>query len=455
MEPEAAGKVVGEKRTRPRGGRWAALAAGALVVVVAVAAIWYIYFRYTSPYENLASLTKPAIPLSDRASIAVLPFKNLSGDPEQEYFSDGITNDIITDLSKFRELLVIASNTVFTYKDKPVKVQQISGELGVRYVLEGSVQKLRNKVRINAQLLDATADHHIWAQRFDRDLEDLFAVQEEMVQTIVATLAVKVDVAERARAMRKDTANLEAYDYALRGEEYLIHGNRSANIKAREMFKNAIDADSRYALAYAGLGWSYYLGAINGWTEFPGPALEKALELGQKAMSIGGQVATTRALLGSVYLRLGKYDLAISELQRAIELNPNHARSHLTLGTVMLYTGRTDEAIQLLQTGLRFDPYSRLDHYWHLGLAYYLKSKYEKAIKTLEQSLSHDPNFAWNYIALAAAYAQADRSKDAQQAVEMVKKHHPFFELDSSFNLFRNPADRKKFHIGLRKAGIE
>jgi adenylate cyclase len=455
MEPEVAGKVIGEKRAGLKRAQWAVVVAGALIVGAAAVAIWNFYFGFSDSRERIASIVKPAVPLADRASIAVLPFKNLSGDPEQEYFSDGITSDIITDLSKFRELLVIASNTVFTYKGRPVKVQQVSEDLGVRYVLEGSVQKLNNKVRINAQLIDATTDHHIWAQRFDRDLEDLFAVQEEMVQTIVATLAVKVDVAERARAMRKDTANLEAYDYALRGEEFLLLGNRSANIKAREMFKNAIDADPRYALAYAGLGWSYYLGAINGWTEFPGRALEKALDLGQKAMSMGEHAATTRALLGSVYLRLGKYDLAISELQRAIELNPNHALSHLSLGTVMLYTGRTDESIQFLQTGLRFDPYSRLDHYWHLGLAYYLKGKYDDAIKTLEQNLSHDPNFAWNYIALAAAYAQADRDKDAKQAVEMVKKHHPFFELDTSFNLFRNPADRKKFHDGLRKAGLE
>jgi adenylate cyclase len=385
----------------------------------------------------------------------VLPFKNLSGDQEQEYFSDGITNDIITDLSKFQELLVIASNTVFTYKNQPVKIKQVSEELGVSYVLEGTVQKASNKVRINAQLIDANTEHHLWAERFDRDLKDLFAVQEEIVQTIVTKLAVRVDVAERARAMRKDTANLEAYDYALRGEEFLLRGTRSANIKAKEMFKNAIEVDSRYALAYAGLGWSYYLGAINGWTEFPVRSLEKALELGQKALSIGEPAATTHALLGSGYLRLGKYDLAISELQRAIELNPNHALSHLTLGMVMLYAGRTDEAIQLVQTGIRFDPYSRLDHYWHLGLAYYLKGRYEDAIKTLEQNLSHDPNSAWSYIALAAAYAQEGRSKDSKRAAEMVKKLHPFFELNSSFNLFRNPADRNKFHEGLRKAGIE
>jgi adenylate cyclase len=193
MDPDAAGRVIGEKRARLKGGHRAVVAAGALVVAAAAVGIWNFYFRFTSPYENLASLAKPAIPLADRASIAVLPFSNLSGDPEQAYFSDGITNDIITDLSKFRELLVIASNTVFTYKGKPVKVQQVSEELGVRYVLEGSVQKLSHKVRINAQLIDATTDLHIWAERYDRDLNDLFAVQNEIVQTIVTTLAIKVE----------------------------------------------------------------------------------------------------------------------------------------------------------------------------------------------------------------------------------------------------------------------
>jgi adenylate cyclase len=455
MEPDAAGKVIGEKRAGLKGVQWVVAAAGALIVVAAAVAIWNFYFYSTPVHEKVASIAKPAVLLADRASIAVLPFKNLSGDQEQEYFSDGITNDIITDLSKFRGLLVIASNTVFTYKGKAVKVQDLSRELSVRYVLEGSVQKLSNKVRINAQLIDANTELHLWAERFDRDLMDLFAVQEEIVQTIVTTLAVKVDVAERERAMRKDTNNLEAYDYALRGEEFLSHGTRSANIKAKEMFKNAIELDSRYALAYAGLGWSYYLGAINGWTEFPHQALEKALGFGQKALSIGEADAITHALLGSGYLRQGKYDLAIRELQRAIELNPNDALSHLQLGTIMLYAGRTDEAIQLLQTGLRFDPHSRFNHDWHLGLAQYLKGNHEDAIRVLEQALGRDPNFAWSHIALAAAYAQAGRNEDAQRAAEMVKKLHPFFELESSFNLFRNPADREKILEGLRKAGFK
>jgi adenylate cyclase len=453
-EPEAAGKVIGQKKVRLRGWLWAALAAVVLVFGVA-AAFWHFYFRPSVPYEKTASITKPAIPLAERASIAVLPFQNLSGDQEQEYFSDGITNDIITDLSKFSAFFVIASNTVFIYKSKPVKVQRVSEELGVRYVLEGSVQKVGEKIRINAQLIDANTESHLWAERYDRDVNDLFAVQNEIVQTIAATLAIKVDAAERARAMRKDTDSLEAYDYALRGKEFLLRLTRSANLKAREMFEKAIELDSSYASAYTGIGWSYYIAAAALWTEFPIQAMEKALAYGQKALSIGEPDANTHALIGSVYLRLEKYDLAISELQRAIELNPNHALSHLRLGTIMLFAGRTDEAIQLLQSGLRYHPLTDPNDYGRLGLAYYLKGEYEDAIRTLEQAMSRRPNSAWGYIGLAAAYAQAGRTEDARRSAEMVKKLHPFFEVDSSFTLLRNPADRNKILEGLRKAGLD
>jgi adenylate cyclase len=455
-EPEAAGRVIDERKPRLRRRHLMIVAIAVLAFgIAAVVSIWNFYFRTTPSLQKVANLAKPAIPLADRASIAVLPFKNLSGDPEQEYFSDGITNDIITDLSKFRELLVIASNTVFSFKGKSVKVTDMGRELSVRYVVEGTVQKASDKVRINAQLIDANTGHHLWAERYERDLNDLFVIQDEIVQTIVRTLAIKVDEAERARAMRKDTDNLEAYDYALRGKEFLLTRNRPDNIQAKEMFKRSIELDSRFASAYVGLGWSYYIEATAGWTEFPLKAMEKALTYGKKALSVGEPDADTYALLGSAYLRLGNYDLAINELQRAIKLNPNHALSHLQLGSIMLYAGQTDEAIQLLQTGLRFDPYSGPDHDWRLGMAHYLKGQYEDAIMVLEQPLGRYPNSAWGHIALAAAYAQAGRSEDAKRSAEIVKRLHPFFEVESSFSLFRKPEDRDKIIDGLRKAGLK
>jgi adenylate cyclase len=247
MEPEAAGTVIGEKKLRLRRRHWAAVAVIVLVFGAAAVAIWNLYLRVTPSDEKAASIPETAIPLAERASIAVLPFTNLSEDPEQEYFSDGITNDIITDLSKFRGLLIIASNTVFTYKGKPVKAKTVSQELGVRYVVEGSVQKAGDKVRINAQLIDTTTGHHLWAERYERNLKDIFALQGEIVQTIVATLTIKVTEAEIVRAMRKDTTSLEAYDYVMRGLQYFSRRTRSANVKAKEMFRKAIELDPDYA----------------------------------------------------------------------------------------------------------------------------------------------------------------------------------------------------------------
>ncbi len=299
IEPEAVGKVIGEKRARLKGRQRAVVAIMAMFVVAAAVAVWNFYLRSAPSKEKTASIAKTTIPLAERASIAILPLKNLSGDPEQEYFSDGITNDIITDLSKFREMLVISSNTVFTYKSKPVKVKEISRELGVRYVLEGSVQRLSNKVRINAQLFDATTGHHLWAERYDRDINDLFAVQNEIVQIIVTTLAIKVGKAERARAMYKDTDNLAAYDYLLRGWEHHKQRTRSKNIKAKEMFKKAIQLDPVYTNAYVALARSYVNDLSYGWTEFPAQTSQKALDLVNKALTLDESNAGAHAKTGT------------------------------------------------------------------------------------------------------------------------------------------------------------
>jgi adenylate cyclase len=257
----------------------------------------------------------------------ITSFVNLSEDSKQEYFSDGITNDIITDLSKFRNLFVIASNTVFTYKAKPVKVKDVNRELGVRYVLEGSVQKEKDKVRINAQLIDTSTGHHLWAERYDRNLKDLFVVQDEIVQTIVGTMAVKIEEVERTRAMRKDTESLEAYDYLLRGIGYLRPRTRSGNSEARQMFEKAIQLDPHYASAYVGLGRTYLLQAVYDWTEFPAKVMQQAQDLAQKALGLEESNADPHAFLGSVNIHMPRYDLAIRELKRAIELNSNDANN--------------------------------------------------------------------------------------------------------------------------------
>ena len=455
MEPGAAGKMIGEKRVKPKGWHWAVMVAIFVAIVVGAVSIWNFYFGFAPSRERTASPAKSVIPLSQRASIAVLPLKNLSGDPEQEYFSDGITNDIITDLSKFRQLLVIASNTVFTYKGKSVKVKDLSRELGVRYVLEGSVQKLSNKVRINAQLIDANTEHHLWAERYDRDLKDLFALQEEIVQTIVTTLAIKISAAERARAMRKDTENLEAYDYVLRGWEYYKERTRSANVKSKEMFKKAIELDPNYADAYVRLASSYMSEMSYGWTEFPAQTVQKAFDLVDKALTLDESNAAAHALLGYFYIFRGEYELASSALQRAIALNPNDASSHRRFAMVALYSGRTDEAIAAAKTALRFDPNISPSAYYCLGSGNYLKGQYNDAIKALKMGVARKSDFVDLHIILAASYAQGRRQEDAVRETKTVLRLDPFFKVESYGEAFRNPADRKKILDGLRKAGLK
>ncbi len=440
-----------EARPKVRQASQRLIPAGVAAIVLIGAAIglmaWFAPWRPTLEERT-------ALPLPNKPSIAVLPFDNLSGDQTQEYFSDGITNDIITDLSKFPSLFVIASNSVFTYKGKPIKVQDVSRELGVRYVLEGSVQRAGEKVRINAQLIDATTGHHVWAERYDRDLKDLFRLQDEIVQTIVRNLAVKVQSVELERAMRKATDSLEAYDYVLRGREYVYRTTLSTNLKAREMFQKAIELDPHYASAYVGLGWTYRKAVGHGWTEFPNQALEQAHDLAQKALDLE-ESADAYSLLGYIYLLRKQYDLASHALERAVELNPNDWDSLAILASVKLYTGQPDEAIQTFETALRFNPAVDVDRQLELGFAYYQASRYDACIKILEQAVERNPNHSFLYVALAAAYAQAGRPEDAARAAATVRRLDPFFEVASFGTRYRDPQDRERIAEGLRKAGLK
>jgi adenylate cyclase len=453
IEPETASKVTGKEEPKPR--RWPriAIAAGVILIIIAGAlGIWKFYFR--RPSVQLVSLDDKAHPLTDNPSIAVLPFSNLSGDPDQEYFSDGITNDIITDLSKFRELFVIASNTAFSFKGKSIKIIDIGKELNVRYVLEGSIQKTGEKIRVNAQLIDATTGHHLWAERYDRDLEDLFVLQNELVQTIVAKMAIQIDKAESIRVIRKDTDNLKAYDYLLRGWKHYYQYTRENNKKARIMFQRATEIDPLYSSAYGALALSYLNDFHYGWTMFPNKSLQQAHDFAKKALSLEESNALAHSVLGSFYLRRKQYDLAISELQRSIELNPNYSRSKNSLGSVLLYSGRTDEAIYWIESALRLNPRISMGSFMTLGQAYYLSGRYEDAIMILKKGLARRPDFVGNYIVLAAAYAKAGFTEEAKHTGTKVLRLHPFFEIDSYGSVFRNPEDRSKFVDGLRKAGL-
>jgi len=452
LAPESEGKVIGEPITKSTSNIMPYVAIMSVFVVAIAALLWTFYPRPSA--TNPASIENRAFPLPNKPSIAVLPFANMSVDPAQEYFSDGITNDIITALSKFGELLIIASNTIFTYKGKAVNIEHVGEELGVRYVLEGSVQKAGPKVRINVQLVDAVTGFHIWSERYDRELKDIFTVQDEIVNTIVGKFAAEIDAAERKRVMLKKTESLEAYDYQLRGMEYFRHRTRSDNRKARQMFEKAIEFDPDFAYAYVGLGRTYQSQVSYGWTEFPSQALNKAEDLALKTIELENSISDAYALLGLVYTFRGQYDLAINQLGRAIELNPNDANSLRNVGQVMLWSGKIDEAIHSLETAFRFDPNQVPGSYMFLGIGYYLKGQYDKAINVLEEGVSRKKDWAGNHIILAATYAQAGRSNEAEREAQKVLRLEPFFEIDGYGTVFRNQEDRDKIVEGLRKAGL-
>ncbi len=301
----------------------------ALIIIGLLIAVGVLAFSFLSPFitHHSSLITQeaqpPSLPLPDKPSIVVLPFVNMSEDPKQEYFSDGLTEDLTSALSKISSLFVIARNSAFTYKGKAVKVQDVSKELGVRYVLEGSVRKADNQVRITAQLIDATTGGHLWSERYDRPLQDIFALQDEVVQKIVTTLKLQLTLQEQGILVRKTTDNLEAYDYYLRGREHFNRFTQEANAQARQMFEKALELDPQYAEAYAFLGWTYFREWGLQWSQDP-QTLEQAFALAQKAVALDDSLPQAHVVLGAVYLWKKQHDQAIAEAERAIALDPNY-----------------------------------------------------------------------------------------------------------------------------------
>jgi adenylate cyclase len=431
----------------------------ALLIVFGILCAIIFYYKSKGkqdfPTTPVVSSARIGQHISKGTSIAVLPFKNLSSNKEQEYFSDGITNDIITDLSKFQDLLVISSNTVFSYKGRTLNAVEIGKELGVQYLLEGTVQKASNKIRINAQLVESTDGTHIWAERFDREYSDIFELQSEIVKSIVATLAIKVSQSERDRAMRTPPQDLDAYDYVLRGSAYYNKRTRDSNIIAKEMFTKAISIDPHYADAIVGIGLVEYAKVSYGWTEFPLRALESALNYGQKALELDRDNASAHTLLCNVYTFQNKYELALREAEQALELNPNNADVYSQMGWTLLWAGRVDDAITALKMSLRLDNTSIRNSWLHLGIAYYLKHNYAQALESLENGVIKRPDFVGYHIILAATYAQLDRLQDAKSSADDILRLDPFFRVESFGTAFKNQSHRLAIADGLRKAGLE
>ena len=350
--------------------------------------VWKWHPSTTTPTAARSDTAKPQ-PNVATASIAVLPFTNMSGDPEQEYFSDGISEDIITDLSKIAGLTVIARNSSFTFKGRLVDVRAVGRDLGVRSVLEGSIRRAGNRVRITAQLVDAATGAHLWADRYDRDLTDIFEVQDDVTRRIVDALKVTLSPAEKARLTDTETTNMEAYNCSLRGREFLLGStkNRDTFEQSKASFMRAIELDPNYAQAYAGLGFAYTLDYQNRWSNDPDGSLPLAKHYAEQAIEKNPKEPAARVVAAMVASRERDLDRATSEAQMALSLNPNYALAYNVLGGIRSYSGQPLEAIPLLERAMRLDP-AHSEQYLHfLGMAYLLAGKYETAVTLFRERI--------------------------------------------------------------------
>ncbi len=395
-------------------------------------------------------------PPSDKPSIVVLPFTNMSGDPEQEYFSDGISEDVTTDLSKISGLFVIARNTAFTYKGKNINLQQVASELGVRYVLEGSVRKAGNRVRITAQLIDGTTNGHVWAERYDRDLEDIFGVQDEVTQEIVAQLKVQVSDAERQRMVKKDTENLDAYDDLLKGRDLFLKFTPECNREAEQMFKRAIESDPNYAAAYAELARVLVQRRNHGWSDTPDEDLEEGFRMVSKAVELDDLVAQAHIVKGFVHLWRHEHDQALAELDAGLGLDPNHADGHMWKAIVAGFAGDPEEGVREVQHAMRLNPGSPFWYLFALGNACFAMWRYEECVQACSQAVEKNPNFIFAQMLLAAGLGQLGRNDGADAALAECRRLNSRFSLAWAKNLipFKERATIERFTAGLEKAGL-
>ena len=456
-EPDAFGKAVGRAWYRLK--QWqkvaVALAMAIFQVFLGVAVKRYVDHAGSAPGIFSFLTEKAALPLPDKPSIAVLPLENLTGDPRQEYFTDGFTEQIITSLSKISSLFVISRNSTFTYKGKPVKVQLVGNELGVRYVLEGSVQKFSSRIRINVQLIDAISGQHVWAESYDRDLKDIFGLQDEVILKITSAMSVNLTAGEQARAWAEGTKSLEAYLKLMQGREYLRKGNRESIALARRMAEEAIALDPDYAAAYALLGATHMNDLFLG-TSRPQDSIAKAIEFTQKALAMDDSLAEARSRLGVLYSWSGRYDEGIAEAERGVELDPNSGNANFLLAQVLRYAGRSKEAIPVIRKALRLEPIPPDIYVQNLALVYFQTGDCREAIAACDKGLKRDPDHLSSRVIMAAVYGSCGREKEARKEAAEVLRISPKFTVESfTRNLpYKNQSDKDRTINGLRKAGL-
>jgi adenylate cyclase len=409
--------------------------------------------RYINALRKAGLPDTPPLPLPEKPSIAVLAFDNLSGETSQEYFSDGISENIITALSKIGELFVIARNSSFTYKGKPVKVQQISRELGVRYVLEGSVRRSGDRVRITAQLIDATNGNHVWAENYDRSLEDLFEIQDEITLEIVNGLQIQLTEGEYARIWAKQNCSIDVYLKGMEARSIWNKGTKEAVIRFGQIGQEIVETEPECLMGYSILVW--YNIALARFNISPKESFEKAFKYAQKALSMDDSNPSILSALGNAYSMIREYEKAVDMGERAVNMQPNGALPHAMLGLILSYAGKPDQGIIHMHQALRLDPFPPAWYYSTLARCYLVKRQYDKSLEAYTKALQLSPDDGLTLVGITAVYSLLGRDEDAHREAKRLLEINPGWNV-AYMNLapFKNQEDANLFIDALLKAGL-
>ncbi len=443
------------KTSLPKPTRTYLVVAVLVAVIIAGGALAWLMLRQV--IEVPPSVERTAVTLPDKPSLAVLPFDNMSDDPDQEYFADGITEDIITDFSRLSNLKVIAWNTSAIYKGKTVQPQEVGNDLGVGYVLDGSVRKSGDRLRITAQLVDAGSGNNVWAERYDRRLIEVFALQDEVARKIVAALAIRLTAAEKEKLGRSGSNNIAAYDAFLRGQQYYMQRTKEGNELARDAYRHAIELDPTYARAYGALAVVITGNFRNNWSELTlEEARARALELAQKAVALDRSSPQAYWALGYVYLFRRQYDEAAAAARQAVALAPNYADGYGLLAFINNFKGRANDAVRDIRKAMALNPYYTYEYPWNLGRAYYTLGRHHEAIDALQEALEHNVNAPFPRLFLAASYVRLGRQDDAEWEIDQIEILSPGTTLTHLANTFpiKDQDQMNVFLEDLRKAGL-
>ncbi len=398
--------------------------------------------RAPSPARNINREKLPGIPLPEAPSLAVLPFENLSGDPDQEFFSDGFTDDVITTLSKLPRLFVISRSSTSVYKGKPAKVEQLSRDLGVRYMLEGSIQRSGNRLRVNAQLLDGATGRHVWADRYDRAESDFFKIRDNIILDIASALAGRLTDGDVAKISRRNTGSLEAWEAYQRGRSLYERYNPEDNLRARGWYEKAVALDPDYLSAWQNIGWTYFIeGRSFLAAEARDRAFAKALELADKVLEMDSSYYGSYFLRAGVYSRLGRHEEAVANGRKAYEMEPNSTATAAMLAAELNYAGNPEEAIVLFRKAMRLSPYYRPWYLDGLGLAYHLTGQADKAIECFKVSAARDPKAVYPHLRLAMIFAEQGREDEMRAEAAEVIRLNPKFSVAAwtKVHTFKSP----------------